>query len=91
MRRSFADVANAGHQFPFLSQRAVESDLRLVSGRKVGRRIDDAPVEGKKGFRRGGELSGDFGEVGIEPNAEEAAAGCWARTRRSANGADIRA
>ncbi len=44
--RALADVADARHQLVLGAERAVEGDLRLVGGGQVGRRVDDAAIEG---------------------------------------------
>jgi len=44
-RRPFADVADACREFLLRAERAVERDLRLVSGGEIGGRVHDAAIE----------------------------------------------
>ena len=58
-----------------LAERAVEGDLRLVGGRDIAGRIDDAAAERQKGERIIAQIGGNSRRVGIQTHANQAIGG----------------
>ncbi len=72
---ALADVADGCLELALFAERAVERDLRLVGGRNIERRVDDAAAERQEGLGIGAQIDGNSRRVRIQTHANQAIGG----------------